>query len=185
MGRMRQAVTGLGAGALVWSATEYAVHRWLMHGPHTTNPVTAEHLDHHRHLERTDPLGFDRFLWWPTAGGLVIGLPAAALTSAPAGAGAGLGFAACYCSYRHLHWWIHHRPPRTGWGRRLRRHHLRHHVGSPRGNHGVTSPLWDLVLGTFKADDGPVSLPAGIAPPWLVDERGHPDVRYADVAAIR
>ena len=168
------------AGAVIWTATEYAVHRWLMHGPLTANPVTAEHLDHHRHLERTDPLRFDRFLWWPAAGALAVGLPATTVASAPTAIGAGVGFAASYCWYRHLHWSIHHRPPRTPWGRRLRRHHLRHHVGSPRANHGVTTPLWDVVLGTYHPDRSPVRLPARIAPPWLLDDHGCP---RSDLAA--
>jgi sterol desaturase/sphingolipid hydroxylase (fatty acid hydroxylase superfamily) len=146
------------------------VHRWVMHGRHTANPITAEHLDHHRHLERTDPLRFDRFLLWPAAGGLAVGSAAAAVAPAPVAAAAGTAFAASYCGYRHLHWAIHHRAPRTRWGRYLRRHHLRHHVGSPRGNHGVTSPVWDLLLGTRRPDIAPVTLPAAMAPPWL----GHP-----------
>ena len=166
------------AGAVVWTAAEYAVHRWLMHGRYTANPVTAEHLDHHRHLERTDPLRFDRFLWWPAAGALAVGLPARTVASAPTAVGAGAGFAACYCWYRHLHWSIHHRPPRTSWGRRLRRHHLRHHVGSPRANHGVTTPVWDVVLGTYLPDHSPVRLPARIAPPWLLDDDGRPRSDY-------
>jgi sterol desaturase/sphingolipid hydroxylase (fatty acid hydroxylase superfamily) len=176
----RAFLTGIGAGILGWSLTEYAVHRWVMHGPHTTNPVTAEHLGHHRQLERTDPLRLDRFLWWPATGGLLVGAGTAAATSGPVGLGAGLGWAASYCGYRHLHWLLHHRPPRNRAGRWLRRHHFRHHVGAPRGNHGVTSPLWDLVLGTHQRPDGPVRLGPALAPRWLFDDSGRP---RADLAS--
>jgi sterol desaturase/sphingolipid hydroxylase (fatty acid hydroxylase superfamily) len=172
MGRVAAVLRGLAAGAVGWTAAEYGVHRWVMHGRHTTNPVTAEHLDHHRHLERTYPLAFDRFLWWPAAGGLLVGVPTAVLRSVPTGIGAGAGFAASYCAYRQVHWLIHHRAPRTRVGRWLRRHHFRHHAGSPRGNHGVTTPLWDVVLRTRRPDAGPVELSRGMAPPWLLDEQG-------------
>lgn len=163
---------GLATGVAAWTLAEYAVHRWVMHGPHTTNPVTAEHLDHHRHLERTDPLRLDRFLVWPATGGALVAVVATGLTSTPAALAAGAGFAASYCGYRHLHWCIHHQAPRSAWGRRLRRHHFRHHVGAPRANHGVTTRLWDLALGTAHPDNGPVRLPASLAPRWLVDEAG-------------
>lgn len=185
VGTTGRLVRGTAAGALVWTAAEYGVHRWLMHGRHTANPVTAEHLDHHRHLERTDPLRFDRFLWWPAAGAVAVGVPARAITTGATAAGAGLGFAFSYCGYRHLHWSIHHRPPRTSWGRRLRRHHLRHHVGAPRANHGVTTPLWDLVLGTYQRDDGPVRLPAGMAPGWLVGADGRSRPHWASDYRLR
>lgn len=185
MGRTASLATGLAAGVLGWTFTEYGVHRWVMHGPRTSNPVTAEHLDHHRDLERTDPLRFDRSLVWPLAGGVLVGAPTAAATSAPAGIGAGLGWAASYCGYRQLHWLLHHRPPRTPAGRWLRRHHFRHHVGAPRGNHGVTSPLWDLVLRTRQPGAGPVRLGPGTAPRWLVDEHGTPRAELAGYLTLR
>lgn len=186
MGTVRSLVAGAGAGSVIWSLTEYSVHRWVMHGHHITNPVTAEHLDHHRHLERTDPLRVDGFLAWPLAGGLLVGTPTAALTSTTVGVAAGSAFAAWYCGYRHLHWAIHHRAPRSRWGRYLRRHHLRHHVGSPRANHGVTSPLWDLVLRTYRPDRGPVALPAAMAPAWLRrNDDGSLDPRFVADYAVR
>lgn len=185
MGRVRQAAGGALAGTMIWSITEYAVHRWIMHGRHTTNPVTTEHLDHHRHLERTDPLRFDRFLWWPLAGGTVVGTAAAVVAPVPAAISTGTTFAAWYCAYRQVHWSIHHRAPRTRWGRHLRRHHLRHHVGSPRGNHGVTSPLWDVVLRTNRPDRGPVVLPAALAPAWLHRSDGSLDPATATDYALR
>lgn len=163
---------GLATGVAAWTLTEYAVHRWVMHGPQTTNPLTAEHLDHHRHLERTDPLGLDRFLAWPATSGVLVAAVAARLTSTPVALAAGTGFAASYCGYRHLHWCIHHRAPRTSWGRRLRRDHFRHHIGAPRRNHGVTTSLWDRLLGTYRDDDAPVSLPAAMAPRWLLHDDG-------------
>lgn len=173
MGRALAVGRGLAAGAALWTLVEYSVHRWVMHGSHTGNPLTAEHLDHHRHLERTDPLRFDRFLLWPLAGGLAVTAPAALVASLSAAAGAGVGFAASYCGYRQIHWSIHHRPPLTRWGRHLRRHHLAHHVGAPRANHGVTTDVWDRLLGT-RRHPGPVRLPAAMAPPWLVADGGQP-----------
>jgi hypothetical protein len=52
-------------------------------------------------------------------------------------------------------------------GRCLRRHHF-HHFGNPRVNHGVTSPLWDVVCGTSEAP-GVITVPEQLAMDWLVD----------------
>ena len=61
--------------------------------------------------------------------------------------------------------------PLVAYGAWARRHHLTHHFAGVNTNHGVTSPLWDLVFGTWVASDV-VSVPARHASklPWLVDD---------------
>ena len=39
-------------------------------------------------------------------------------------------------------------------------------------NHGVTTPVWDLVFGTYERVEGPVKVPRRLAMRWLVDEDG-------------
>jgi hypothetical protein len=41
-------------------------------------------------------------------------------------------------------------------------------------NFGVTSPVWDKVMGTYD-DPGVVTVPRRMAPVWMLDEQG--DVR--------
>ena len=55
-----------------------------------------------------------------------------------------------YLAYEYLHLAIHHRKPRTSLGRFLCRHHLSHHARKQEGNYGVTSHLWDWLLGTWR-----------------------------------
>jgi sterol desaturase/sphingolipid hydroxylase (fatty acid hydroxylase superfamily) len=37
----------------------------------------------------------------------------------------------------------------TMWGRYLKKRHARHHFLDPDSDYGVSSPLWDVVFGTF------------------------------------
>jgi hypothetical protein len=46
-------------------------------------------------------------------------------------------------------------------------------------NHGVTSPLWDKVFGTYEAP-AQVRVPRRLAMIWLVDEQGELRAEFAD-----
>lgn len=148
-----RSVISFGAGLVAWSAVEYAVHRWVMHpggrrapddGVVPANPVVAEHLEHHRVPTSTVALRLD-------AHNVAYKATAFGVSSALGTVGFGLGFTTGYVAYTGLHHRIHHgRPPgrRTRW---LWRNHLRHHHSARQGrgvDYGVTSPLWDIVLGT-------------------------------------
>ena len=179
MSRLHQAARGVLIGGVLWTATEYSVHRWLMHGRRGTNPLSAEHLDHHARPSRTFSLAFDRGLLWKAASIPIVGWPVAALAGAPTGAAAGLSFAAGYAGYTHTHHVVHHRAPATSAGRWLRKHHLAHHFATPRRNYGVTHGWWDVVLGTASTPDV-VVVPRRLAPVWLVDGSGALRPEYAD-----
>ena len=64
---------------------------------------------------------------------------------------------------------MHTHGPQGSVGRWRRRHHLFHHHRSPRTNHGVTSPLFDVLFSTNETA-GVVKVPAWVAPAWLIDE---------------
>ncbi len=56
-----------------------------------------------------------------------------------------------------------------GWyGRWSRRHHFAHHYSDARFNHGVTTPLWDLVFRTYRPVHT-IRVPAKFVMPWLKD----------------
>jgi hypothetical protein len=179
------------AGALTWSASEYAIHRFIGHGAKRA-PATGwsqltpqgfaagfneEHLAHH-----TDPMYF--------APAKKKAIAAVVATSALTAVGSvvlgprraasyALGFTTMYLTYEFLHRRIHTHPPRTRYGRWLRRHHLFHHYKSPRNNHGVTSPLWDHVFRTHLDPAEKVRVSRRTAPAWMVDERGELRPEYA------
>jgi 4-hydroxysphinganine ceramide fatty acyl 2-hydroxylase len=81
------------------------------------------------------------------------------------------GLTAMYLLYERLHRRTHTHAPRGAYSRWTRKHHMAHHFNCPKMNHGVTSPLWDLVFGTFERVDV-VRVPAKHAPhamAWLLD----------------
>lgn len=171
MRRRRTVAIGLGLGGVLWSATEYGVHRWGMHGRRGTNPWSAEHLDHHARPERTVAVALDRGLALKLASAPVVALPAAVLGAPVLGVATGAGFAAGYVGYTHVHHTIHHRSPRGAAGRRLRKRHLAHHFATPRRNFGVTHAWWDALIRSGSTPER-VTVPRRLAPVWMVDEHG-------------
>ncbi|MCA9606168.1 MAG: sterol desaturase family protein, partial [Myxococcales bacterium] len=59
------------------------------------------------------------------------------------------GTALGYIAYDWLHYYTHHFNPKGGPGKWLKRYHMLHHFDSPHHRFGITSPLWDLVFGTY------------------------------------
>lgn len=178
------ALAPLLSGVATWSLAEYALHRFVGHGPRRVPPEGVarfvspttfaaefhrEHVAHH-----ADPTYFA-----PTsrkAAAAVAALAGISLVGSwlvgrrRAGAFA-LGFAATYAAYEVLHRRIHTHGPTGPYSRWMRRHHLDHHHGSPKRNHGVTSPIWDRAFAT-EHHPARVRVPRRMAPAWMVDEEG-------------
>lgn len=137
------------SGLLGWTFLEYGLHRWIMHGP----PSLAR-VGHARH--HADPaalISAPLFLVLLVAFGLW-GLLQAAL---PAGVAA-LVVGGLYAGY-NLYTWVHHVEHR--WVRvvarvaPLRRHERLHDVHHVRQdvNFGVSTLVWDRLLGTYDAGE--------------------------------
>ena len=138
------------AGYVVWTLTEYWLHRvvfhfepehglgarlhWMVHGVHHDHP--------------NDPLR----LVMPPSASLPLAAAFALLFQAllPFGAACGLsaGFFAGYLLYDLTHFYVHHAKPRTAVGRKLRELHMRHHFQDDTTAYGVSAPWWDHVFGT-------------------------------------
>lgn len=152
-------------GALTWSWMEYVIHRFAGH-QHRHNPFAVEHLRHHAEGDYFAPA-------WKKLGAAVL---VCALLGGPAVAVAGVlgaawvgGFVLTYLGYEWLHWRLH---ASEGWGplaMPLRRHHFTHHFHGGSFNHGVTSPLWDHIFGTYKSPPEVIRVPRRLAMRWLVD----------------
>jgi sterol desaturase/sphingolipid hydroxylase (fatty acid hydroxylase superfamily) len=85
---------------------------------------------------------------------------------------AGVGFVAAvslgWSTYEWLHQSIHVNGPRSAYSRWAARHHLSHHFNRPNSNHGVTTPIWDLVFGTYApAERVRVPKRSCASVPWL------------------
>lgn len=129
-------------GLFAFSFIEYAFHRWLFHGA-----VPLFERGHTLHHER--PLGYDSlpFFFAPAVVLLLTGVLMLALP-----AGVALLFmgavALGYALYGFSHYVIHRRRFRSALWRKWAAVHNVHHY-HPDKNYGVTTPLWDFILGTW------------------------------------
>lgn len=167
------------AGVLSWTLAEYLLHRFLMHSLRGRGKASREHLRHHAGVEQAANTTALSWLGIFVVG-LTVFLPAGWVLSGPAGGVAmAVGWIVGYSIYEYLHWAAHFRAPRTRYERWLRRHHFHHHFGAPLRNHGVTSPVWDVVFGTYESP-GRIRVPRRMAMVWLVDADGAVLPMYAD-----
>jgi sterol desaturase/sphingolipid hydroxylase (fatty acid hydroxylase superfamily) len=70
------------------------------------------------------------------------------LFGAPEWLAVSAGFLVGYVVYDTMHWYLHHRIPRSRMGRRLRELHLRHHFQDDTRGFGISAPYWDRVFRT-------------------------------------
>lgn len=155
-------------GALFWTFLEYVIHRWLGH-VHRKNIFGAEHTQHHSVGDYFSP-------WWKKAGAAaavtatVIG-PAIVAFGTYGGIAFTSGLISFYLTYEVLHRLEHTWPGVGPYARWARRHHFHHHFVNPSANHGVTSPIWDFVFGTYEKPTE-IHVPERLAMRWLVDDDG-------------
>jgi dihydroceramide fatty acyl 2-hydroxylase len=141
------------AGVLVWTLLEYLMHRFLLHSrPQTGGLATGLerlHLGHHRDPSDEAKITIPISGSLPIAGGLM-GL--FRLTTGGWGMAALLmsGCIAGYLYYEAMHFWIHRGGRGGRWLGPLRAHHLSHHFKDQTRWLGVSTPLWDLVMGTHR-----------------------------------
>jgi len=141
----------IAGGVLLWTLTEYWLHRKLFHwqpdnalGRRMHFIIHGVHHDHpNDKLRLVMPPGASIPLALLFFGLYVVafGTPAAY----PLFAGLLVG----YLFYDYTHYWVHHYVPRSRMGKRLREQHMRHHFQDHRYGFGVSSPLWDHVFRTL------------------------------------
>jgi sterol desaturase/sphingolipid hydroxylase (fatty acid hydroxylase superfamily) len=124
-----------------FSLIEYGFHRWLFHGPWTA--IEEGHRKHHEAPQGYDALPF----FVPSVAVLAITAGLAAFLPHPAALLMAGGLAAGYCFYGASHGFMHSSRLQLPLLRRWTRAHHIHHR-HPGQNFGVTSPLWDILLGT-------------------------------------
>jgi sterol desaturase/sphingolipid hydroxylase (fatty acid hydroxylase superfamily) len=172
-----------GAGILIWTFAEYLVHRFAFHAaPEVEDEVreTLMALDtgqpslaaikgwrqkyyfiahgvHHDFPHDSKRLVMPPSLSIPLAVAffLLFRLIFGAMYAPAAFAGLVLG----YLVYDTIHYAVHHFSLRGRILLYLKKHHYRHHYQNSRKDYGVSSPMWDLVFGTWNrkavAPEGP------------------------------
>jgi len=128
-------------GLLAFTFIEYFVHRWLFHGP--VKLLEQGHTAHHN-----DPLGYDSLpFFFPAL--VMLGFAALLSLFLPLAYNLLLCSAMLfgYLSYVLSHFAMHHWRPVNRYARRWAAlHHIHHYHDTY--NYGVTTPLWDVILGT-------------------------------------
>jgi sterol desaturase/sphingolipid hydroxylase (fatty acid hydroxylase superfamily) len=144
-----------GLGVAVWTWAEYMVHRYVLHGRFPDGPGWFQHKIHRlfdtmhgdHHQRPWDGMYINGFLeTLPFAVLFILLSSLAPLHTAPVVVAALLE---CYVIEEWVHYSVHFHRFRSRYFEYIRRHHLYHH--SPRGadlGFGLTSGLWDLILGT-------------------------------------
>jgi sterol desaturase/sphingolipid hydroxylase (fatty acid hydroxylase superfamily) len=137
-------------GLFIWTATEYSLHRFVFHWLPPGRIGARLHFIFHgvHHDYPNDAL---RLVMPPS-----VSVPLACLfhwlfsLAVPATLIDGFfaGFLLGYVTYDTLHYSLHHfafEQPLFKW---LKRNHMQHHFVTPERRFGVSSPLWDWLLGT-------------------------------------
>ena len=128
-------------GLLLFSIIEYAFHRWLFHGP--VKVMSRGHQAHHE-----NPLGYDSLpFFFPalillTLTGVLVWLMPASFALLLTGV-----ITLSYVTYGLSHFIIHHHLFHYILARKWAANHHIHHYHAD-ANFGVTTPLWDILLGT-------------------------------------
>jgi sterol desaturase/sphingolipid hydroxylase (fatty acid hydroxylase superfamily) len=138
------------AGYVLWTLTEYWVHRAVFHfQPRSARGARLHWVIHGlHHAHPNDP---DRLVMPPAVGLPVVALVWTSFALVLPGAAWGpvaAGWLAGYVAYDLLHHHLHQPRQRTALGRWLRRHHLRHHFADDGTGFGLSAPYWDTVFGT-------------------------------------
>lgn len=138
-------------GFLVWTATEYFLHRFIFHYHPTSQWGQRIHFIFHG-VHHAYPRDKKRLVMPPSAS-----LPLAALfyflfslVFTPVSVSAFFpGFLLGYLAYDLMHYAMHHYNFKSGLMKKIKQHHMLHHYQDPTKGFGVSSSLWDVVLGSY------------------------------------
>lgn len=142
-------------GILAWTITEYTLHRFVFHYHPTSEFGKRIHFMMHgvHHDYPSDSL---RLVLPPS-----VSLPLAIgfyflfdlLWGGSYNSSFYAGFVIGYLFYDIGHYAIHHFKMNNSYWTTIKDHHMRHHYVDPSKGYGVSSPIWDYVMGTmFKAN---------------------------------
>ncbi len=147
------AVALLCGGLLTWGLIEYAIHRWVLHRASRIDDARLHgnrvHLAHHAEPHALDRLNVQLSESIPVCAAYCL------LAWAATGSWRSMtflydGLMLGYFFYEYLDYQAHHGAARGAVVRYFRRYHLLHHHHDARARFGVTSPLFDLVFGTYR-----------------------------------
>lgn len=135
------------AGFLLWGGVEYAVHRWVLHGP--ASVAKRAHARHHADGTAliSAPAFMSAALATTTFALLAVALTPGVAALAVFGLYAGYNYYALLHHLQHRHRVLLARVPSLA---RLERAHQIHHAQHV-VNYGVSMTWWDRLLGTYQS----------------------------------
>jgi len=140
-------------GLISWAMIEYCLHRFIFHYKATTERTRAiiykVHLIHHDYPKSVDDLFASLRMSIPISAFYCL-LAWSVVGSWQAVVYLFIGLIAGYFTYEWLHYHVHHGTPRFRVTRYLKKYHMLHHHQTPELRFGVTSPLIDLLFGTYR-----------------------------------
>lgn len=149
---------GFFVGVILWTFTEYTLHRFLFHFEAKSEQAQKIFFLFHG-VHHAQPQCKTRLVMPPAVSvplslvvygimyvlfALIFGLPH---WLGPVMSGFTIG----YLFYDLTHYATHHFGMRKGIWKWLKRYHMQHHYKTPNARYGVSSPLWDYIFRTKPA----------------------------------
>lgn len=128
-------------GFILWTFAEYGTHRWLFH-----RVFRREHWLHH-----IRPNAYVGVPSWQTSLVAIAVLGGCLGFGLDLGTGLFTGLAVGYLVYFWAHDKFHHGVAKPGYWARRQASHAMHHKHGIEANFGVVTPVWDMLLGTYRA----------------------------------
>jgi len=140
----------LALGLFVWSFTEYVMHRYVFHFYPKSEWGKKIHFIFHG-VHHDYPNDAKRLVMPPSASiPLALGFYFLFDYLLPAGTNYAffIGFIGGYLFYDMTHYALHHANFKSGFWKKLKHHHMLHHYSDSTKGYGVSSDLWDKILGS-------------------------------------
>lgn len=137
-------------GLFVWTLTEYTLHRFVFHFQPKSQFGGRLHFIFHG-VHHDYPNDSKRLVMPPS-----VSLPLAALfyflfrviLGVSFVAPFFVGFLIGYLFYDITHYAIHHFNTHSKFWLAIKNHHMKHHYQDPAKGFGVSTPMWDIIIGT-------------------------------------
>lgn len=154
-GLFQQPVWGLylAGGLVLWTLIEYLMHRFLFHFPPSSKKMQEIqanlHLKHHDYPHDPKQMVAQPSFSMPIAVA-IWGVLRLALGAWEPACLVMVGVIVGYLLYEWVHFVVHMTTDGGPLVRFWRRYHFYHHFKNPARCFGVTTPLWDVLLGTGR-----------------------------------
>lgn len=146
-----QFVISVAVGLIVWTVTEYILHRFVFHFHPTSEFGKRIHFIFHG-VHHDYPNDAQRLVMPPSASipmALIIYFLFSLFVPAQYMSAFFAAFLVGYLFYDMTHYALHHANFKAGIWKKLKKHHMLHHYSDETKGYGVSSVLWDDI---FKTD---------------------------------